>query len=61
MGIGGGIFLIAVGAILTFGVNVDPDVIDLDVVGIVLMLAGASVLALTLWFWHGRRRRPVDP
>jgi hypothetical protein len=56
VGIGGGIFLIALGAVMTFAFEVEPWWLDLDVVGAVLMLAGATVLAVTLWFW--RRRRP---
>jgi hypothetical protein len=57
MGIGGGIFLVAVGAILAFAVKVEMTVIDLRTTGWVLMLAGATVLLLTVWFWHTRRQR----
>lgn len=57
MGIGGGIFLITIGAILAFGVNAEPGWLDLDVVGTVLILAGITVIALTWWFWRDRRRR----
>jgi hypothetical protein len=60
MGVGGGIFLIALGAILTFGVNVDPAVVELDVVGAVLMAAGVMALVLTVWFWRDRRRRSTS-
>jgi hypothetical protein len=56
MGIGGGIFLVAVGAIITFGLRAHLDWLDLKVVGWVLMLSGAAALVLTLWFWHDRRR-----
>lgn len=59
MGIGGGIFLIAVGAILTFALRVHPWWIDVDVVGWVLMLAGAAVWLVTLWYWQDRRRRVI--
>ena len=59
MGIGGGIFLIAVGAIFAFAVRTNTDVIDLDVVGWVLMSAGLAVIVLTIWFWQDRRRRGV--
>ena len=62
MGIGGGIFLIAVGAILAYAIKVDLKHIDLEVAGWVLMLSGATVLVLTMWFWHSRRRRqPARP
>jgi cyanate permease len=57
MGIGGGIFLVAVGAILTFALRTNVSWLDLHVVGWVLMLAGLAVLVLTIWFWQGRRRQ----
>jgi len=57
MGIGGGIFLIALGAILTFAVHANTSWLDLHVVGWVLMLSGVLVLVLTIWFWQGRRRQ----
>lgn len=57
MGIGGGIFLIAVGAILAFAFKADAGWLDMQVVGWVLMLAGLAVLSLTLWFWRDRRLR----
>jgi hypothetical protein len=56
VGIGGSIFLIAVGAIIAFGVNANVGWLDLSVVGWVLMLAGVVGLILTLWFWQSRRR-----
>jgi len=59
MGIGGSIFLIAIGAIIAFGVHVQMGWLDLAVVGWVLMLAGFVGLVLTLWFWNVRRRRVI--
>ena len=56
MGIGVGIFLIAVGAILTFAVHATVAGLDLKVVGWVLMLAG--VAGLILFFFWNRRRGP---
>ena len=44
MSIGLGIFLLAVGAILTFAVNVSVDVINLDLIGYILMGAGLIVI-----------------
>ncbi len=61
MGIGGSIFLIAIGAILTWAVHLNTGWLDLRVVGWVLMLAGVVGLVLTLWFWNSRRRRVVSP
>jgi hypothetical protein len=57
MGIGVGILLIVVGAILTFAVNATVTGINLDVVGWILMLAGATGLVLFLYF-SLRRRTP---
>ena len=54
MGIGVGILLIVVGAILTFAVETTVAGLDLDVVGWILMLAGAAGLGLFLYL--NRRR-----
>jgi protein-S-isoprenylcysteine O-methyltransferase Ste14 len=59
VGIGVGIFLIAIGAIFTFALDVNVGWLDLDVVGWVLMLAGVVGLILTLWFWQSRKRTTV--
>ncbi|GLH96896.1 DUF6458 family protein [Phytohabitans aurantiacus] len=59
MGIGGGIFLIAVGAVLAYALQVDPWWIDLDAMGVILMLSGAAILVITLWYWRDRRRRVI--
>ena len=55
-GIGASILLIALGAILTFATDVSVSGLDLDVVGVVLMLAGALGLVLTLVVRGPRRR-----
>jgi hypothetical protein len=57
VGIGGGIFLIALGAVLAFAVQVDPWWIDLRATGVIVMLAGGAVVLVTLWYWQDRRRR----
>ena len=44
-------FLIAVGAILAFAVNVTTSGIDLDTVGVILMVVGLLGLLLSLIFW----------
>jgi uncharacterized protein (TIGR04206 family) len=59
MGIGVGIFLIAVGAILTFAVHATVAGLDLKVVGWVLMFAGVAGLALFFFFANRRRPRAV--
>jgi hypothetical protein len=54
MGIGASIFLLALGAILTFGVNVDSDssgVFNIDTIGIILMVIGAVGILLSMMFW----------
>ena len=55
MRIGVGIFLIVVGAILTFAVDATVAGLDINVVGWVLMLAGAAGLVLFFYFSHRRR------
>ncbi|MCX4473644.1 hypothetical protein C5N14_07505 [Micromonospora sp. MW-13] len=58
MGIGTSIFLIAVGAILTFALDANLGGVDLDVVGWILMAAGVLGLVMTTLVW-GRRRQVV--
>ncbi|KXK59872.1 hypothetical protein AWW66_21815 [Micromonospora rosaria] len=58
MGIGTSIFLIAVGAIFTFAMDATVGGVDLDVVGWILMAAGALGLVMTALVW-GRRREVV--
>lgn len=64
MGIGAGIFLIALGAILTFAIDFQTSGIDLDVVGVILMIVGLiGIFASFLLFgdngYYGRSRRVV--
>ena len=59
MGIGMSIFLIAVGAILTFALDVHVGGVNLDVVGWILMAAGALGLIVTMLIWGNRRREVV--
>jgi hypothetical protein len=61
MGIGGSIFLIALGAIFAFAVHANLGWLDLSVVGWVLMVAGVIGLIMTTWFWQSRRRTVVVP
>ena len=48
MGIGVSIFLLALGAVLTFAVEAEISGLDIRVVGIILMVAGAIGLLLTM-------------
>jgi hypothetical protein len=57
VGIGVSIFLLAVGAILTFAVDAQVSGLDISMVGIILMAAGAIGLLLTLLVWGPRSRR----
>jgi Domain of unknown function (DUF6458) len=51
MGIGVGLFLVAAGAILTYAVERDVSGIDIQTVGVILMIVGAVGLVLSLLFW----------
>jgi hypothetical protein len=51
MGIGVSIFLLAIGAILTFAVNIATRGIDLNTVGVILMVVGGIGLLFSLLFW----------
>jgi hypothetical protein len=60
MGIGASIFLIAVGAILTFALELRIGVLNLDIVGWILMAAGVIGLMMTTLVWGPRRRAVVS-
>ena len=67
MGFGTSLFLIAVGAILTFAVTVEAEGFSIDTVGIILMIIGGIGLLASLAFWNtwggfggGRRRRVIE-
>ena len=51
MGLGVSLFLIAVGAILTWGVTASVEGVDVDAVGVILMVVGLAGLLLSLLFW----------
>jgi hypothetical protein len=59
------IFLIAVGAILRYAINVESDVINIQTVGLILMIAGGAGLALSLLYelvqQGGSRDRDESP
>ncbi|HEX6653196.1 MAG TPA: DUF6458 family protein [Thermoleophilaceae bacterium] len=64
MGIGTSIFLIAVGAILRYAVNVTVEGVEIDTVGLILIVVGAIglVISLAIIFLSNddRPRRPDD-
>ena len=63
MGIGVSLILIAVGAILTWAVSATVSGVDINTIGVILMIVGAIGLILSLMFWStwggvgGTRRR----
>jgi hypothetical protein len=65
MGLGVSLLLIAVGAILVWGLQSDVAGISEDAIGVILMIVGAAGLLLSMMFWSswggpgyfgGRRR-----
>lgn len=59
MGIGASIFLLVVGAILAFAVDLHVGAVDLDVVGWILMIGGVVGLIFTALIWGPRQRTTV--
>lgn len=64
MGIGVSIFLLALGAILAFAVDFNASGLDINTVGVILMIVGAIGLATSFLFWDrmgfgGSSRRTV--
>jgi uncharacterized protein DUF6458 len=51
MGIGVSLILIAVGAVLTWAVNATVSGLDINTVGVILMVVGVVGLVLSLMFW----------
>jgi hypothetical protein len=68
MGLGVGIFLVTVGAILAFAVNSTSGAVDVHAVGWILMGVGLVSILLAMLFWQSwagpgywtRRRTYVD-
>ena len=56
MTIGGSIALIIVGAILRFGITWKPSHVDLQAIGLILMIAGGAGLVMSIVFLAIRRR-----
>jgi hypothetical protein len=52
MGIGVSVFLLAIGAILTFAVNWSTSGVELDTVGVILMIVGGLGLFMSMLFWN---------
>jgi hypothetical protein len=68
MGIGVSLILIAAGAILTWAVDASLSGVDINTVGVILMVVGGIGILLSLMFWSSwggpawgdRRRHPED-
>ncbi|HEY0543048.1 MAG TPA: DUF6458 family protein [Actinoallomurus sp.] len=57
MGIGSGLVLIAIGAILAFATHFHVSGIDVQMIGWILMLVGVVMLVITLAYTRPRARR----
>ena len=57
MGIGTSIFLIALGAILYFAVNVDISGLEVSTIGLILMLVGILGLIISIYYASVATRR----
>jgi hypothetical protein len=55
--IGGSIALIVIGAILKWGVTWQPNNVNLQVIGVILMIAGVAGLIISVTFITMRRSR----
>jgi hypothetical protein len=51
-----GLILVAVGAILVWGVSAEASGIDVDAVGVILMIVGLVGALLSVLFWDRGRR-----
>jgi Domain of unknown function (DUF6458) len=56
---GTGIFLIVVGAIIRYALDIEVAGVDEGTLGLILILAGVAVLLLSLVFFLATRRRPA--
>lgn len=56
MTIGGSIALIIIGAILRFAITWTPQYVDIQAMGVILMLGGLVGLAISLSLYFTRRR-----
>lgn len=59
MGIGVSLAFIAIGAILTFALNVELSGVNIQMVGLILILVGLASLAFTMMYTRPRRRGQI--
>lgn len=66
MTVGVSLILIAVGAILTWGVNAEAEGLNINAIGVILMIVGLVGVILSMLFWstwspvYARRRHYVE-
>lgn len=56
MSVGGSVFLILAGAILRFAVTWTPGHVNLQIIGVILMIGGAAGLIASVWLMTQRSR-----
>jgi hypothetical protein len=63
MYIGGSLFLIVVGAILKWAVNVNSPEFDINLAGLIILIVGilGLVISLVLWFTYRNRGETPPP
>ena len=62
MGLGTSLFLIAVGAILKFAITTTAHGVNINTIGVILMIVGAVGLIISMFWmtvWADRRRHAV--
>ena len=59
MATGISLFFLAVGAILTFAVNTSVSGIDIDTIGVILMVIGLLGMLMSLVLWDSWSPRPL--
>lgn len=57
MGIGAGILIAAIGAVLAFAVNAEIEGIELDTIGTIMMIAGVVIAVIAAAVTASRRSR----
>jgi uncharacterized membrane-anchored protein len=60
MTIGGSIALIVIGAILRFAISWSPAYVNVQLIGLILMIGGVIGLIISLAFMTARRRRTTS-
>ncbi len=60
MTIGGSIALIVIGAILRWAISWSPAHVNLQIIGLIVMIGGVVGLIISLAFMTARRRRTVS-